>query len=416
MSELFLYGDALADAPELAKRGGYQVGVRTVEFVNPDQLDVLNLAENPSARYDRSLTVEIWYPAVIRDGEAELTTYASYVGRSDRNTLEPIEFMGRALRDADVEKSDAPYPLVIVSHGFPGIRYMMSYLTENLASKGFIVAAIDHAESTYPNVQDFTSTLYNRSLDQLFVLDQIAKLNASDDPLAGMIDADNTAIIGYSMGGYGAVNSAGAGYNAIAQKILPILKNRSESNADYLASLDNRLKAVVMFAPWGGDMTFLGMSGASMWDDSALANIKIPSLWIAGSLDDISVYSGIVKQFEKSVNSERYLLTYENALHNVAPNPPSDTVKNIDVYGHLNEPMWDERRLNNLNQHFITAFLQQYLKDDDHSEYLNPVVEHSNDAVYSADEDGNLKTDHTYWKGFLPRTAIGMRLRAEKPS
>jgi predicted dienelactone hydrolase len=291
---------------------------------------------------------------------------------------------------------------------------MMTYLTENLASKGFIVAAIDHTESTYPSVQDFSSTLYNRSLDQLFVLDAMAKLNESDDPLAGMIDADHTGLIGYSMGGYGALNSAGAGYSDQLHQHLPVLENRSEGNPAYEASLDDRLKAVIAFAPWGGDMTFIGAPNASMWTASALANIKMPSLWIAGDLDDISVYSGIVKNFEQSINSERYLLTYENALHNVAPNPPPNTDQ-YDVYAHLNEPLWDERRLNNINQHFITAFLMHYIKGEDHYQYLNPAVEYANDGVYSVDDDKNPIDDNTYWAGFRPRTAIGMRLRAEKP-
>jgi predicted dienelactone hydrolase len=34
--------------------------------------------------------------------------------------------------------------------------------------------------------------------------------------LAGLLDANNTALIGYSMGGYGALNAAGAGYSAQA--------------------------------------------------------------------------------------------------------------------------------------------------------------------------------------------------------
>jgi len=413
--EPFLYGDSLADAPELSQRGEYGVGVRTLEFVNPDQIDVLNLSTNPDARYDRPLVVEVWYPAIIPDDANELTTYSSFIGRTDTGTLQPFDFMGRALRDAEPDMSGGEYPLVIVSHGFPGIRYMMSYLTENLASKGYIVVAIDHTESTYSDVNEFTSTLYNRSPDQLFVLEQMAQVNAGDDPLAGMIDADNTAIIGYSMGGYGALNSAGAGYNAVLQNFLPVIANRSAGNPDYEASLDDRIQVIVVFAPWGGDLSAFGLAGTGVWDDEAFANITIPSLWVAGSLDDVSGYDAIVGMFDNTVNSERYLLTYDNALHNVAPNPPSDTVDNFDVYSHLNEPMWDERRLNNINQHFVTAFLAQYLKGDDHSVYLNPVVEHSNDGVYSVDGDGNPTDDHSYWAGFLPRSAIGMSLRAEKP-
>ena len=37
----FVFGDPLPDAPELAARGPHQVGVRTVEVVNEDELNVL---------------------------------------------------------------------------------------------------------------------------------------------------------------------------------------------------------------------------------------------------------------------------------------------------------------------------------------------------------------------------------------
>jgi hypothetical protein len=59
------------------------------------------------------------------------------------------ELTGRAVRDAPPHASDAPYPLVIVSHGYPGNRFLLSHLSENLASKGYVVAAIDHTDSTY---------------------------------------------------------------------------------------------------------------------------------------------------------------------------------------------------------------------------------------------------------------------------
>ncbi len=40
------------------------------------------------------------------------------------------------------------FPLVFVSHGYPGSRYFMTYLT-NLESKGYVVAAIDHTDSVF---------------------------------------------------------------------------------------------------------------------------------------------------------------------------------------------------------------------------------------------------------------------------
>ncbi|MEC7205772.1 MAG: class I tRNA ligase family protein, partial [Pseudomonadota bacterium] len=67
------------------------------------------------------------------------------------------------------------FPLVVISHGYPGNRYLMCHLGENLASKGFVTVAIDHTDSTYDDQQAFASTLYNRPLDQRFVIERIAE-------------------------------------------------------------------------------------------------------------------------------------------------------------------------------------------------------------------------------------------------
>ena len=78
------------------------------------------------------------------------------------------------------------------------------------------MVSIDHTDSTYENLLAFGSTLLNRSLDQLFVLNEMAKLNDNDpgNTLKGLVNANNTALIGYSMGGYGAMNTIGAGVTA----------------------------------------------------------------------------------------------------------------------------------------------------------------------------------------------------------
>ncbi|MCA9912994.1 MAG: dienelactone hydrolase, partial [Anaerolineae bacterium] len=118
--DAFVFGDALPDAPELAARGDYAVGVQTLEFVNPGQVDILNLsAENPTATYDRPLTVEVWYPAILAENQAELVAYEETLGRADQpDSLIPFTFMGRAARDAEPDTTNAPYPLIIISHGY----------------------------------------------------------------------------------------------------------------------------------------------------------------------------------------------------------------------------------------------------------------------------------------------------------
>ena len=117
--EAFLPGDTRPDAPELAARGPYGVGVRTLHVTNPNQVDILRYsATNTNPRYDRPLTLEVWYPADIKGKKKdELATYSDVLGSGPNDPARPnvpFEFQGRALRDAKPDASGAGYPLIIV--------------------------------------------------------------------------------------------------------------------------------------------------------------------------------------------------------------------------------------------------------------------------------------------------------------
>lgn len=396
------------DAPELAARGSYAIGARTIEVVHEDQIDILHVEDGEDLpRYDRPLTLEVWYPATAG---GEPTPYEVFL----RDGTTAVDIHGQATRDAPPDRSGAPYELVLISHGYPGNRYLLSHLGENLASKGYVVASIDHTDSTYRSLAAFASTLVNRSLDQLFVLDELERLSLDDAHfLAGMVDADRVGLIGYSMGGYGAVITAGTGVTQEAvdrgapQGTLGI--HLAGSNA-HRSRFDDRIKAVVAFAPWGMELGF--------WNAEGLAAMRIPTLFVAGSVDDVSGYEkGVRAIFEQAVGIERFLLTFENANHNAAaPMPaPSETYAwNTDSgpspFGHYSDPVWDTVRMNNIAQHFVTAYLGKHLKGSTRMDAYLDLVPHSNLAVWAVAEDGSLKPEHTYWKGFQNRTAKGLRL------
>ena len=408
-----------SDAPELAQYGKFSVGVKTLKFTNPRQLDILKAKAGETIPvYDRPLTVEVWYPARPAAGQANAGQYRVFT----RDGKTEVTLNGKALRDAAPDAATGPYPLLIISHGYPGNRFLLSHLAENLSSKGYVVASIDHTDSTYSDQAAFGSTLLNRPLDQLYVLDEMAKLGANDPAgtLKGMVNADLTALIGYSMGGYGVVNTIGGGFTA-ASVAFPwgtpngALAVRQAGNAAYAASMDKRIKAAVAFAPWGFTRGF--------WDAAGLAGIKTPVFYVAGSVDDVSGYSpGVRNIFEGSVNAPRFLLTYENANHNAgAPMPapretwqPVASLKFIPAE-HYIDAVWDNVRMNNIAQHFTTAFLAKYLKNDSSMDsYLN-LLENAKDGKFSAEANGTFKADHTYWKGFPDRTAAGLRLEQRKP-
>lgn len=399
---IFVYGDALPDAPELAARGEYHVGVQTIDFVNKEQVDILNSKEGNDPLYDRPLKVEVWYPSVNNGKEEPLISYSEVMGTAGdpERPLVPFTFYGRATREATPISGDGAFPLVVVSHGYVGSRFLMTYLTENLASKGYVVAAIDHTESTFKDAAGFPSTLLNRPKDILFVVDEIAKLGGAESNhfLSGLVDVEHTAVIGYSMGGYGALNAAGAAYSEMAINFFKrmtggsnALSTRGNQSEAFKRSYDPRIKAVVAFAPWGMER--------GVWDVETLKGLKVPTFFVAGSQDDISGYEkGIKAIYTNAINADRYLLTYKNARHNVAPNPPPvEALKaglHIDEYYRYAEPSWDERRINNINQHFVTAFLGIHLKQKEYKKYLD-LKENSNEET---------------WLGFIPRSSTGLEL------
>lgn len=365
------------DAPELAAYGPRAIGVKRFDFVNPDQVDVVNVdaAADPAAplpRYDRPLTVEMWYPAV--DGATGDTSLDAFI----RDGETQVELQGRAVRDAAPATDAGASPLVLMSHGYPGNRFLMSHLGENLASKGYVVASIDHTDSTYRTQDAFASTLVNRSLDQLFVLDEVARLNADpSSELAGLIDTDNAGLIGYSMGGYGAVVTAGGGLTESVvqnpffspQGVLDIHRAGSDTHE---ALPDPRIKTAIAIGPWGRQNDF--------WDAEGLAGIEIPMLFIGGSDDQVSQYEdGIRKIWEEAFGSDRALLTFEDGSHNTAaPIPAPLEAFSAGVADHYTDDDWDTVFMNNVAQHFATAWLDAELKSDmSNADFLDLVADGS---------------------------------------
>lgn len=405
-------------APELAAYGPHAVGVRTLAATDPSRPDILNTKEGaPTARYDRTLTLEIWYPAVLGTGQSPGGEYRVIT----RDPSITASLHGQAVRDAQPRAAGAPFPLVIISHGYPGNRYLLSHLGENLASKGYVVVSIDHKDSTYDDQKAFASTLYNRPFDQLFVLNEMARLGraGSGSFLAGLVDDNRTGIVGYSMGGYGVVNVIGGGFSAASVDFSSappnrLLAERSAGNPGYRNSIDPRIKSAIAIGPWGMQNGF--------WDAEGLNGIRTPVLFVAGSVDDVSGYErGTRALFEGAGNADRYLLTFVNANHNAAapyPAPVELLGTNGEPpapYAHYADPVWDTVRMNNILQHFATAWFDRHLKADVARQAYFELVPQGMDAVWAVDREGRTLPEHTYWKGFKRGTAVGLMLEHRAP-
>lgn len=397
-----LFSSQPTATPELANSGTYAVGVRTLELINPNQINTRDF----QSVYDRPITVEVWYPSM----PSAQSNPVKAVYQDQTRSGKPFSLQGEAIRDASANSKLNPAPLVILSHGYTGYRSMMFYLGEHLASHGYVVASIDHTDSTNKDIDfvknggaGFPSTLYNRARDQQFILQALTQ---GDSPFSNQIDQDRAAIVGYSMGGYGALNTVGGCYEFGKEFVqgMGVPSEQSEALSKVLSTCaagrkktDPRWKAMITFAPWGGEQ---GVHQAQ-----SLANISVPSLVVGGDYDDVSGFENGIKKLYQQLGSEhKYLLVYQNARHNIAAHPaPKAAFENDLDLGHYFEPVWNSETITRINKHMVLAFLNTHLKDDAQAAKFLPTREF---AAQIKQADGKLTEP---WPGFPDRWGVGLQ-------
>ena len=401
-----------ADAPELAALGTYGIGFRSIVLTHKSQPDVENGGSGGIAvpLVDRSLRVDIWYPATVKKGAKPVTYSGSLWGEPP---FPPVYFTQKGIAVGGAKAAGSRHPLVIISHGYSNNPAVMTWLTENLASKGYVVAAIHHRD---PNPYVVSPSIraapnFNRPRDIVFVADQLR------GSLGELIDPDNVALIGYSQGGYGVLTAGGAAIDPQGPNMGLVaggaLKKSARGGTDADAVTLAGVRAIVALAPAGG-------APSSAWGAEGLAALTAPLLLIQGDSDaTVNYTTGALAVFGGAVNSDRTLLTYKQAGHSIALNPaPREmrgTVWDMDWF---EDPIWRQDRINAINLHFISAFLAVHLrKDASKAAYLNVGIENSDAGEWNAPagtpwgaySPGGAGV--TLWKGFQRRHAKGMMLQ-----
>ncbi|WP_043627148.1 alpha/beta hydrolase family protein [Nonomuraea candida] len=208
-------GPAVLPAPTGAHPAGTTV-LHLTDTSRPDPWD-------PDAGA-RELKVTLWYPAQRRDGrraaymtakESELFLKGSAIAGVPPDTLSRT----RTNSVTDARPAGGRLPLVVLSPGFTKPVSSLTSLAEELASRGYVVAGIDHTHESYATTladgrvagclacdgdtdPGFgTGVVQGRAADVSFVLDRLPK--AWDG--AGVIDRSRIAMVGQSMGGAAAV-------------------------------------------------------------------------------------------------------------------------------------------------------------------------------------------------------------------
>lgn len=392
------------DSPELAALGPLGVGVRTITLVDHDADDVV------APHTDRSLKIDIWYPAEARKG-AKPTRYDGSLP-AERAGQAPAKFSVPGIAVRDAKAIAGRYPLIVVSHGRSNATAALSWLTENLASKGYVVAAIRHADLPRAEPAEGPELLLRRPLDIAFVTRALQHSLAEEK----LIDPKRTALIGYSMGGYGALIDAGAALDPDSAPckwvpgglLVPYAAGGTRQDSIRIADL----KAVVAIAPWGG--------AVGAWGKTGPLGLTAPLLLIAGDRDHTVDYaSGARAFFDAATNAPRYLLTYHGGGHalGLGPTPPTMRSRVWDI-SWFEDPVWRKDRIIGINLHMITAFLDRYVKDDkSRAAYLDGLVPESIDGTWQAaketpfDARSTGAAGVTLWKGFQRDYAEGLELQ-----
>ncbi|MFF2351066.1 alpha/beta hydrolase family protein [Kitasatospora sp. NPDC058115] len=222
--------------------GRFAVGTRVVQWTDQDRPETAT--PDPGDR--RTVVVQLWYPA---QHSAPGTPRARYLGRTEQEARTVAGALARysglpgflvdgvprarthAVPDAPAARDGARFPVVLFSPGLGGVRTQNTAWAEELASHGYVVAALDHpydsaavvladgrtitteVASTGDDDEDdrrAAETARIRAADLGFVLTRLVGLDRGegDDPLTGRLDTGRAAVTGHSLGGAAALRAA----------------------------------------------------------------------------------------------------------------------------------------------------------------------------------------------------------------
>ncbi|WP_043507339.1 alpha/beta hydrolase family protein [Streptomyces glaucescens] len=222
--------------------GDFAVGTRVVQWTDPRRPETFTT--DPRDR--RTVLVQLWYPA---RKDPAVTQRAQYLGRTEHEASIVSAALARqaglpgflvdgvprartqSVFNAPVAGGGGRFPVVLFSPGSGGVRTQNTAWAEELASHGYVVAALDHpydsaavvlaggrtvhAEIASTGDRDKDAVLSAgwtavRAADLGFVLTQLDRLGRGEiaGPLTGRLDTSRVAVTGHSMGGAAALQAA----------------------------------------------------------------------------------------------------------------------------------------------------------------------------------------------------------------
>jgi dienelactone hydrolase len=205
--------------------GPSKVGTRVMDLVDSTRNDPF--VANGSKR---ELLLRFWYPASLGQG-CKRAEYASprvwsYVSQLVGIPLPEV----KTNSCLDAPMVEGAHPVVVFTHGYTGTFTDYTFLFEDLASRGYVVASVDHTyEATAVEFPDgrfvpskvgshfgdtwriddqaLSFALSVRLKDLEFVANELDRLNvAPGSPFAGKLDTSRIGLMGHSLGGQATIS------------------------------------------------------------------------------------------------------------------------------------------------------------------------------------------------------------------
>jgi predicted dienelactone hydrolase len=174
--------------------------------------------EQDSSWGGRRIYISVFYPvdaaSVTEQSPPAVFPLDPFWGRWPASVSGEWERQGypRSL-EAVPASGDGPFPLMLFSTGAGSKYYLYLFLTERLASHGYVVAIVQPSRDgilAWDPSDPLSVMAWNRPRDVTFALDVLLGRNVTPgDLLAGLIDPDLVVASGHSLGGYAALALAG---------------------------------------------------------------------------------------------------------------------------------------------------------------------------------------------------------------
>jgi len=129
--------------------GQFQVGTRTVVLIDESRAELYSEEDGP-----RKFMIQIWYPAVAgpQDRHAPWVSNATVYGHAISKYLGMAPFFldhlksvtTPAWQDAPVAAAEGGFPVILFSHGWNGFAAQNTEQALELASRGYVVVAVQH--------------------------------------------------------------------------------------------------------------------------------------------------------------------------------------------------------------------------------------------------------------------------------